>query len=190
MGTNSKSTLQKSKISCSKITPCKMKNLDMIVEAVQSLGERKGSTAKAIWKYLQTSHSESVRDLKMFRVQLQRISTIGKHVEKSGRGGGARYKLTSEFRKKLLRWTAKAEGAEKALPPMAMEHAITTKINNEKKAKSQLRKAAMKRNAQGRKALAKAKKLAATKAKLVKSKAKAAAKKAALKMKPKSTKAK
>jgi hypothetical protein len=36
--------------------------LDMIVEAVHVLGERKGSSAQAIWKHINVKHSLSVRD--------------------------------------------------------------------------------------------------------------------------------
>jgi hypothetical protein len=95
----------------------KTKYLDMIVEAIHTLGERKGSSAQAIWKHLQAKHSTSLRDYKIFRVQLRRTVESGKYVVKSG---AARFKLTSTFRSKLLKWAAKASGSEKSLPPMAM----------------------------------------------------------------------
>ena len=44
---------------------------------------------------------------------------------------------------------AKAEGAEKKLPPMAMEHTMTTKTKNVRKAKKKMRKAAMSKSAKG-----------------------------------------
>ena len=169
----------------------KSKYLDMVAEAVFTLGERKGSSAQAIWKYLQVKHPESVSDVKIFRVQLKRVAAVGRHVEKAG---AQRYKLSSTFRGQLVRWAAKADAGTKRLPPMAMEHAMTTKTKNERKTKARLTKAAKSKVAAGRRALAKSKKRAATKAKAAKTKERKAAKKASSKGakggKPKSTKAK
>jgi len=156
--------------------PPKTKYLDMVTEAVFTLGERKGSSAQAIWKYLQVKHPESVSDVKIFRVQLKRIAAVGRHVEKAG---AQRYKLNTTFRGQLVRWAAKADAGSKRLPPMAMEHAMTTKTKNDRKTKARLRKAIMSKKSKGRKALAKSKKRAATKAKAVATKARKAAKKAA-----------
>jgi histone H1/5 len=161
------------------------KYLDMIVDAIHTLGERKGSSAPAIWKYLQAQYPEALRAQKIFRVQLRRVAQDGKLVEKSGT---ARYKLTSSLRGKLLRWAAKAEGAEKALPPLALGHAMTTKTTNARKAAARTKRAAMSKSAKGKRRLAKSKKAAASK-KRTKTKARTAAKKAKGASKTKSTKA-
>jgi hypothetical protein len=52
------------------------KYIDMIVDAIHTLRERKGSSAAGIWKYLQTKYPAGVRagqaGFKVYRVQLRR----------------------------------------------------------------------------------------------------------------------
>ena len=105
----------------------KEKYLDMVAEAIFHLSERKGSSAQAIWKYISAKFPHSVRDYKMFRIQLSRIAQAGgKHVEKSTPG---RFKLNSNFRRKVLTYMAKT--GSKKLPIMQMEHVMTTKAKND-----------------------------------------------------------
>jgi len=168
----------------------KQSYLAMVAEAIFHLQERKGSSAQAIWKYVQTRFPESVRDQKLFRVQLSRIAQAGgKHVEKSTPG---RFKLNRDFRRKVLR--AMAQTGSKAMPVMQAAHAMTTKVKNDRKAKAKLRLADKRKRAGARKALSRQKKAAKSKARATKKRERAAAKKAATKAakgkKAKSTKAK
>ena len=61
----------------------KLQFLHMITDAIFHLGERRGSSREAIWKYLQTRFPESVGEKKVFLVQLRRIAAQGIQVEKN-----------------------------------------------------------------------------------------------------------
>lgn len=149
-----------------------MSYLDMVVEAIFNLQERKGSSPKAIWGYLQSHFAESVSNYNVFRLSLKRVAG-NKHVERSK--NGARYKLDSGFRRKIIKFQAKS-GAKK-MPIMAMEHAMTMKVKSARKAASKMRKAAVKKRAGARKAATKTKKRAAAKSRAKATKARKAAKK-------------
>merc|ERR1712110_1006141 len=123
-----------------------MTYLDMVVEAIFNLEERKGSSPKAIWSYLQSHFPESITTYNVFRLSLRRVND-SKHVERSK--NGARYKLNSLFRRKIVKHMAKSGG--KRLPVAKMEHALTAKVRGDRKARSRLRKAEAKKRQRARK---------------------------------------
>ena len=86
----------------SRATDAKFKYVEMISDAICKLGERKGSSREAIWKFLMTRYQASIRDKKIFLVQLKRIADNGKFVKKSD-NNQMRYKLTPGFRERYLR---------------------------------------------------------------------------------------
>ena len=86
----------------------KLKYLEMIVDAVFTLGERKGSSREAIWKYLQMKYPESVSQKKIFLAQMRRISAENAQIEKSG-SNMQRFKLRSNFRQKYIKHLSKDE---------------------------------------------------------------------------------
>lgn len=90
-----------------KVAP-KLKNtyLEMITDAIFNLQERKGSSREAIWKYLQMQFPNSVRDKKIFLVQLKRIAFSGIQVKKSD-NSTARFKLDTNFRSRYITQLAK-----------------------------------------------------------------------------------
>lgn len=122
--------------------------LDMIVEAIFNLQEKKGSTPKKIWAYMSTHFKGQVTNYAVFKVQLRRALAGGKHVE---RNGPARVKLNTGFRAKVIKHMAKS--GKKSMPVMAQVHAMTTKSKNARKAKKLLRKKAAMQKKKARKAL-------------------------------------
>jgi hypothetical protein len=115
----------------------KEKYSSMIVEAILTLGERTGSSREAIWKFLLVKFPESVRDKKVFLVQLKRLTVDGKHVEKSMNNSN-RYKVSSTLRNRFLKSKARGDSLN-----LSITHALTTKTNNTKKKASKMTKAKM-----------------------------------------------
>jgi histone H1/5 len=133
--------------------------LEMITNAIFNLQERKGSSRDAIWKYLQMQFPDSIRDKKIYLVQLRRIALMGLQVKKSENNTG-RFKLDTNFRTRYIKHLAKGES-----PHLAQTHAMTTKTNNKRKPASKNAKTKMSKTAKGKAAITKAKNKAATKAK-------------------------
>lgn len=80
----------------------KFKYAEMIVDAIFKLGERKGSSREAIWKFLQTRYQSSVGNKKLFLVQLKRLADKGKFVMKNP-NNAVRFRLPSAFREKYMK---------------------------------------------------------------------------------------
>jgi len=129
----------------------KLQFLHMITDAIFHLGERKGSSREAIWKYLQTKYPASVGEKKIFLVQMRRIAAQGIQVEKSA-GNQNRFRLNKTFREKYIKHLAKGEEMH-----LAQKHAMTTKTKNKKKAASKMKKATKSKTAKGRASIKKSK---------------------------------
>ena len=162
-------------MSAKKVVSNKLRFAEMIINAIFNLGERKGSSRQAIWKFICSRFPEantSSRSYQFFAVSLKRASADGKFVQKQGDKAN-RFKLDSKFRKKYMVQMAKGETVH-----MASMNAMTTKTKNTKKKASKMKKKAMKKTKKGKKTLAKSKKTKASKkAKASKSKKAAAMKK-------------
>lgn len=76
----SKSKSKSKSRSKSKANRTKFKHVEMIVDAIFKLGERKGSSREAIWKFMNTRYAKSVANKKIFLVQLKRLADAGRFV--------------------------------------------------------------------------------------------------------------
>lgn len=55
----------------------KLNYIHMVIDAIFTLGEKKGSSREAIWKYVHTKYAEHAADKKVFLVQMRRIVKQG-----------------------------------------------------------------------------------------------------------------
>lgn len=127
----------------------KFKYPEMITDAILTLGERKGSSREAIWKYVQTQYPEDINQKKFFLVSLKRISDIGEMVKKS-ENNQQRYRLDPNFRDKYIKHLAKGTPFH-----LAQKHAMTTKTKNDRKPVSKMNKAKLSKTAKGKASLKK-----------------------------------
>ena len=130
----------------------KISYLDMITQAIFEIGDRKGASRDAIWKYLLVKFPESVRDKKIFLTRLYKISKEDNHVENS-KGNLHRFKLSQNYILRLRKALAKGE---KVKP--VRNNAMTKKTKNPKKTKTKMDKAKMSKTVKGKETLKKSKK--------------------------------
>ena len=130
----------------------KISYLDMITKAIFEIGDRKGASRDAIWKYLQVKFPESVRDKKIFISRLYKISKEENQVEKS-KGNLHRFRLSQSYILKLRRALAKGEKVKSA-----RNNAMTKKTKNPKKSKARMDKVKMSKTVKGKESLKKSKK--------------------------------
>ena len=69
--------------------------LEMIVDAIVTLSDRKGSSRQALWKCIQNKYAEA--DYKQFLIRLKKIAQSGTEVYQASMG---RYKLNQSFKDK------------------------------------------------------------------------------------------
>ena len=110
--------------------PQKTPYLDMIQEALSTLRERQGSSRQAIWKCVHCKHPEA--DYKQFLVRLKKFKA-GSTLEEPNKG---RYRLTQQFKQKLLDQLKKGKSGKRVLKTKA----TTKKLNQHKKASVKPRK--------------------------------------------------
>jgi len=121
--------------------------LVMIVEAIQTLNERGGSSAKAIWKFILNSkkYQDSIKgDQRVFLASLKRCYDSGAQVVRN-KNNRTRYQLDASFRGKLLRKLGKGEEIH-----LAMKHVMTVKTSDPKKKVSKRTKAKKAKTAKGK----------------------------------------
>ena len=77
----------------------KYKYVYMITDAIFTLGEKKGSSREAIWKYLQGKnlYHESITTKTIFLTQLRRLSQDNEFFSKS-ENNQQRFKLSAKYK--------------------------------------------------------------------------------------------
>ena len=80
----------------------KFKFIYMITDAIFTLGDRKGSSREAIWKYISSKkiYQTSIRDKKLFLTTLKKLSQSDQFFHKS-KDNMQRFKLSEKFKDKL-----------------------------------------------------------------------------------------
>lgn len=86
----------------------KRKYKDIIVHAIFTLNERKGSSTQAIWKFIQTKHQDTVRSRKVFYTNLKRAADEATYVYQEDKKI-QRFRLTKTMRELLRKKAAKGE---------------------------------------------------------------------------------
>ena len=122
----------------------KLQYINMITQAIFDIGDRKGASRDAIWKYLQMKFPEDVRDKKIFLARLLKISKEDNQVNKAA-NNAARFRLDMNFRNRMLRAMAKGEKVK-----ATRTNAMTKKTKNDKKGASKMNKAKMSKTVKGK----------------------------------------
>jgi histone H1/5 len=112
----------------------KLSYFEMIEDAILTLAERKGSTRQAIWKFISIKYPEA--DYKQFLVRLKKVKE-NNNIEPVGT---MRFKLSSNYRKKLL--TALKKGVQ---PKAVQKSKATMKNSSKRKAAKTAKKGSAKR---------------------------------------------
>ena len=141
----------------------KLQYIDMITQAILQIGDRKGASSQAIWKFLQMKFPEDIRDRKLFQARLSKVSKEDNQVNKVA-GQAQRFKLDSNYRARMIRALAKGENVK-----ATRTNAMTKKTKDPKKNQTKLKKNKMSKTVKGKQTLKKDKK---TKAKNSKAKGK------------------
>merc|ERR1719183_555488 len=115
----------------------KYKTIIMITDAIFSLGDRKGSSREAIWKFVSSKkiYQESVRNKKIFLTQMKRLSQSDQFFTKT-KDNMQRFKLSEKFKDRLKKFLSKGQDMF-----LAQKSAMTTKAINPKKPMSKMTKA-------------------------------------------------
>ena len=116
----------------------------MITQAIFDIGDKKGASRDAIWKYLQVKFPENIRSKKLYIVRLYKVAKEDNQVMRLGAGAG-RFKLEMKFRGKMIRAMAKGEKAK-----ATRTNAMTKKTKNDKKGVSKMNKAKMSKTVKGK----------------------------------------
>ena len=126
---------------------------EMIEDAVLTLGERKGSSRQAIWKYISTKYPEA--DYKMFITRLRKVKENNNIVSAKK---GMKYMLSDSYKKNLIKKLKAGSSTKKATKSKATmkktqkrKSAKSSGSTSSKKGKKSSTKKTGKKSASGRK---------------------------------------